>query len=756
MTDPTFLIKPQMGCNPRIGELKPPAVPDKVTPYAHGTNDPQRGESRLDSGGFRAERGHGFRDGNKGLVFPVQRELRRIKLYNHKPDGKFGSDTEKAVTDFQNKYNEHFGLKEGDKDYLPVTGKVDYYTWEVLKHWNPQCKEETKDKPKVESADRPKPVTYRSAAPVSQGQPPTPSPQVEPPKAIKKANAGLAPAPSNARAEEGKSAKPERQEPGAAKVPEPSSPAPLPNTAKQTTPEAGKEPNKKRAEDRSDRGSPSISDKPPLANTELELAKRTTERKQAERQSPPTSSGAPETVVPSAIPPAKPEEKEQQAGGDKKVPGSEVAQPAPPQTSGAEEKRNPVEDESTTKLGVGQINPLQSLRKQLEPWVRHGVNAVKRTSLPPLENTELGMIERSAGRAAAEADKARKEALERFELQKDVGGKGTTEEDDKRRQAEQVKALQSLRRQFEPLVKRGFDELKSAILPPPENTELGLAKRWAGRAEAEAEKRAKQAEAGKQPTIVLPPLENTELGMIERWAGRAAAEAEHARKEAVHRHELQKVVPETQTVKDTLRPLTEASKIDPKYLKEDINFLDQNSWAYEADFAKGTSLYFIYDGGSWFGDNSAPNTNSRGQSRRMVLGSYGPEVASVQVMLNHIPGVTPVTPNGKAGEDTMWAIRHYNRWLLEIGTPEWQTKGDYLYSTVILGSNADGIAEERSQGLESIRSVEAGQRARAYIEQQKAQGVQIKQENPGDFIDATKIPELIERTNDLLGEDKQR
>ena len=90
MTDRTFFIKPQIGCNPRIGELIPPEVTDKVLRHADGTNSPKWGERRLDSGGFRAERGHGFRDGNKGVVLPVQRELQRLKLYNHTPDGKFG------------------------------------------------------------------------------------------------------------------------------------------------------------------------------------------------------------------------------------------------------------------------------------------------------------------------------------------------------------------------------------------------------------------------------------------------------------------------------------------------------------------------------------------------------------------------------------------------------------------------------------------------------------------------------------------
>ena len=164
MKDQTLSTLPQqVGCNPRIGELQAPDIPGRIKRHAAATNDPRVGVQRLDSGGFRAERGHGFRDGNKGLVLPVQEHLRRLKLYGEMPDGKFGKDTERAVKEFQRNYNAYFGLKEGDKDYLPVTGEVDYYTWGVLKLWNPQCKEEQKAKA-VEPTQAQPPSTPAEAA----------------------------------------------------------------------------------------------------------------------------------------------------------------------------------------------------------------------------------------------------------------------------------------------------------------------------------------------------------------------------------------------------------------------------------------------------------------------------------------------------------------------------------------------------------------------------------------------------------------
>lgn len=131
---------PGAGCNPRRSELVFPSRPEHVREvYAAATDSEELGKLRLSSGGFLAKRGHGIVDGNSGVVYPVQRELKRVDCYGATQDGKFGGATERGVREFQVRYNKHFGLKKGDRDYLPVTGVVDYYTWELLRKWDPKC-----------------------------------------------------------------------------------------------------------------------------------------------------------------------------------------------------------------------------------------------------------------------------------------------------------------------------------------------------------------------------------------------------------------------------------------------------------------------------------------------------------------------------------------------------------------------------------------------------------------------------------------
>ena len=178
---------------------------------------------------------------------------------------------------------------------------------------------------------------------------------------------------------------------------------------------------------------------------------------------------------------------------------------------------------------------------------------------------------------------------------------------------------------------------------------------------------------------------------------------------------------------EKFRPLSKDSMVDPDYLETSDGLF--NWWRELSKYFGKNDMYYIEDGEWWSGHSGSTNLASSGVSRRLVLGSYGHEVANMQVLLNHIPGVTPVSTHGYAGEDTIWAIRHFNRWLHEIGEGQ-EREGDYLVDPSDLERTALPIKYFAEHGLEHIEYTEAGKRARAYIEEQKRAGVPIRKVSP--------------------------